>query len=102
MEAIGADSGITLWVVFATFGAVASLWWRLEAKFKSIEDNRATLVRELAEYKLHVERTFASSSALDKAENRLIIAINGLSVRVETLISRMEGFRLDLKQSREE
>lgn len=97
-ELIGADSGITLWMVFAIVGAISGLWWRLEAKFKAIEENRLQLEREFSAYKLHVERTFASSTALEKTESRLIVALNGLSVRVETLISRMEGFRIDLKR----
>lgn len=95
---IGEDSGITIGLVITITFALAGLWWRLEAKFAAIEQNRLKLEREFTSYQIHAERYFVSTSLLEKTENRLVNAVDRLTARVETLISRMEGMRIDPKQ----
>jgi hypothetical protein len=88
---VGADTGISIWLVLALAGSITGLWWRLEAKFSAIEKERLKLERDFADYKLAAERHFVSAVTLEKTENRLINAVDRLTARVEMLITRMEG-----------
>lgn len=88
-------------VVFglAVLGAIAGLWWRIEARIdKAASDNalRAeaakikaeTAARELAEYKVHVAETFATKAGLTESLNRLHDALDKLTARIDMLIQQ--------------
>lgn len=99
-------TGITIGLAALISGAIAVLWWRMETRIneghKSIKDHiakevskREVLAGELSDHRLHVERYFVSSQTLEKTESRLINAIDKLSARLETLISRIERWGSD-------
>lgn len=88
---IGEGTGVTLGLLATIAGVAITLWVRIDAKFSEAAESRKKIADDLADYKLDAERRFASSTMLEKTENRLIVAVEKLSARVETLISRMES-----------
>jgi hypothetical protein len=93
---IGEDSGITFGLAFIIFGGLVALWWRIESRINAERDERIKLEKEFSDYRLTVQRDFVSIGVLEKTEERLIVAMDKLSARVETLISRMEGLGQEL------
>lgn len=104
---IGEGSGITIGLAFVIGAAIAALWWRIEGRIATEQaerkkqldverGERKALEKDIADYKLHVERHFASRTILEQTENRLIVAVEKLSGRVETLIGRMETVAVGL------
>lgn len=111
---IGEGTPVTIGLVVILVGALAALWVYFDRRMKEAEAkadaiaaeasarraeiHRAldTLERDLADYKLHVERYFVPMATMEKTEERLINSIDKLSARVETLISRMEAVSVEL------
>ena len=66
-------------VFFVTVsGALAGLWWRVEARIRAAERRAEAVERALNSYKLEVEQRFAQRGALKDTEARLIKEIDGL------------------------
>jgi hypothetical protein len=60
-------------------------------KLASDDQNRYTIMyRELANYKLEAAEKFATSSAIEKLQERLESAFDRLSARQETMLGRLE------------
>lgn len=72
-------------------GAIGTFWWRIESRLSEQDRARATLQRELAEYKLFVATHHVSGEALKDAEKRLIIAIEKLADRLDAIADRLDG-----------
>jgi len=82
---------VTLFVL--VIGAIATFWWRVEARLSDQDVARALLQRELADYKLFVAQNHVSASALKDAETRLLTAIEKLTATVDKLAERVADGR---------
>jgi hypothetical protein len=91
----------------AILGGVAGVWWRIEAKLveeatarkastdRLWEESRR-IDRDIADYKLFVERNHVSAAALRETEERLITAVEKLAARMEAIGARLEKMSIDM------
>lgn len=73
--------------------------WREEADDLQ-GDEMKELARELADYKLDATDRFAPQSAIEKLEQRLVVAIEKIAARQETMIGRVEGLAAEITKRR--
>jgi hypothetical protein len=80
----------------------AGLWWvwtYFAALIAGERGAREQLANELAAFKLEATRTFATPGAIEKSEERLAIAIDRLTARLETVIGRIETLSTHIARS---
>jgi hypothetical protein len=87
---IGEGTPISIGLTAIIIGALFVLYFRIEAKFSDAAEKAAQNAKDLSDYKLHVERHFVTGPALEKTEERLILAVDKLTARIETLVGRIE------------
>ena len=83
-------TGEVVLLFLAVIGAVAGLWWRIESRFTSADEERGKLQRELAEYKLYVAQNHVSAVALREAEQRLSLVMEKLATRLDAIVNRLD------------
>jgi hypothetical protein len=88
---ISEASPISIGLVVVIIGALFVLYFRIEAKFGEAKERADLAAKDLGDYKLHVERHFVTGPALEKTEERLILAVDKLTARIETLVGRIEN-----------
>lgn len=81
---------ISLAAVAIVAAGLWALWTYLSAQMSTERLARERLDQELAAFKLEATRTFATAGAIEKSEERLAIAIDRLTARLETVIGRIE------------
>lgn len=83
-------TGISIAVVALGLGGFWTLWTRFAAVIATERAAREQLAAELAAFKLEATRSFATPGAIEKSEERLTIAIDRMTARLETVIGRIE------------
>lgn len=84
---IDANTTISLWAVVFLLLPLAGLWWRMETRIRSTEDNLST-------YKLYVAQNHVSMAALKETEDRLVNAFDKLTSRIEAVVVRLDKLAL--------
>jgi len=75
------------------------LWTYFSTQLTAERSARELLGNELAAFKLEATRTFATAGAIEKSEERLAIAIDRLTARLETVIGRIETLSTQIARS---
>jgi hypothetical protein len=75
------------------------LWTYFSTQITGERSARELLGNELAALKLEATRTFATAGAIEKSEERLAIAIDRLTARLETVIGRIETLSTQIARS---
>jgi hypothetical protein len=90
--------------VLAFVAALLSLLWYLTGQIDQERVWREEADREtrgeLTDFKLESVRTFATAGAIEKSEERLAIALDKLSARLETVIGRIETLTMEMAKAR--
>lgn len=71
--------------IMTGIGTVA--WWAFRSIHARVEANE----KELAEFKLEAAKTFVTSSALEKAIDRLSESINAVFKKLERIDEKLDG-----------
>ena len=85
----------------ALLGAIAGLWWRVEAKVErakteasllaSAANALASLTRqELAEHRLHVAETYSTKAGIRETKEEIMEAIHGVKAAVDHMAVRVD------------
>jgi len=90
---------ISLAVVAVLIAGVWVMWTYFSGLIGSERFAREALAAELAAFKLEATRTFATPGAIEKSEERLAIAIDRLTARLETVIGRIETLSTQIARS---
>jgi hypothetical protein len=96
---LGETSPITIGLVVGLGGALAALWFRIEGMFAAEQEARIAIERDLAAYKLAAVDKFATAGAIEKSEERLAIALDKVTARLETVIGRIEALSIAFARS---
>jgi len=83
-------TGEVVVLFLVVLGAVGGFWWRIEARFSGEDMVIGELKKELAEYKLYVERNHVSAQVLRDLETRVVNAIEKLATRLEAIADRLD------------
>jgi len=81
---------ISLAVCAALIAGLWVMWTYFSGEIAKERSAREELATDVAAFKLEATRTFATSGAIEKSEERLAIAIDRLTARLETVIGRIE------------
>jgi hypothetical protein len=81
---------ISLAVCAALIAGLWVMWTYFSGQIAAEHGAREALAKDFADFKLEAARTYATSGAIEKSEERLAIAIDRLTARLETVIGRIE------------
>lgn len=102
---IAEQTTISLSFALLVFSGLAALWWRIEAKFAKVAEERdqlerdtaverTRLEREFAAYKLHVAETYMSKTSGGSAIDRAVTEIKGLRFDLKDEMGKL-GARIE-------
>ncbi|MEM7216674.1 MAG: hypothetical protein AAF423_14140 [Pseudomonadota bacterium] len=77
----GAITYSDLAMLFALFGAVGGLWWKIHARISKAES-------ALSDFKVQVAKEYATNKGIEQMESRVVDAIRRLGDRLDRV---MEG-----------
>ena len=83
-------TGEVIFLFLAVIAAIGGFWWRIEGRLSEQDIARASLQKELAEYKLYVAQNHVSASALRETEQRLTVVMEKLANRLEQMVNRLD------------
>ena len=89
-------TGISVAVIALGLGGFWTLWTRLAAVVATERAAREQVAAELAAFKLEATRSFATPGAIEKSEERLTIAIDRMTARLEMVIGRIETLSTEM------
>jgi archaellum component FlaC len=98
-------SGAELMAVGSFFvmllGAIAGVWWRIEAKVERAKSEASLLAsaanalasltrQELAEHRLHVAETYSTKAGIRETKEEIMDAIHGVKAAVDHMAGRVD------------
>ena len=91
-------SAVSIGLAVTLAGGVAVLWWRVEAMIAAERRERQSLGERFATYQLEALKTFATATAIEKSEERLVAALDGVTKRLDAAITRIEALTLTVTE----
>jgi hypothetical protein len=88
---IDVSTGVSFGALALAVAAFGWLWLRFDKALSTERSEREELTADLSAFKLEAFRTFATPGAIEKAEERLAIALDRVTARLETAIERIEA-----------
>jgi hypothetical protein len=88
---IDLGTGVSIAVLSLVAGGYAWLWMRFDSAMTRIDEHVDAVAQDLTSFKLEANRTFATPGAIEKSEERLTIAIDRMTARLETIVGRIEN-----------
>ena len=82
-------TGEMVTLFLALSGAIAGIWWRVEAKIQAAEEAAEDAKAELARFQLTVAERYASMAHLKDVEVRLVTSIDRLTSQIDAMPDRM-------------
>lgn len=74
----------------AVFGAIAGLWWRVEARIDSAKAKAQLVADDFARYQTHVAETYITKQGLRETTEQIMSGIGDLKATVDHLNSRID------------
>jgi hypothetical protein len=87
---IGDSTGVSIAAIAIALAGGWAAWMRLAALFAGERMAREKLADALAAFKLEAARTFATPGAIEKSEERLAVALDRVTARLDAVIGRIE------------
>lgn len=82
-------SDITFGIV--VFGAIAGLWWRVEARIENAKGRAEAAERELAAYKTHVAETYVTKDGLREQFAQVLAGVADLKMTIAHVATRVDS-----------
>ena len=76
---------------FVVFGAIAGLWWRVEAKIDGARQRAEKVAAELAAYQRHVAETYVTKDGQREQINQVMAGITDLKQSVAHVANRVDS-----------
>lgn len=76
---------------FVVFGALAGLWWRVEARIESAKTRAELVAKELAVYQRHVAETYVTKDGLREQISQVMSGISDLKQSVGHVANRVDS-----------
>lgn len=93
---IDGSTGVSVAAVAVGLAGAWAVWMRAGAFLAHERMARERLADALAAFKLEAIRTFATAGAIEKSEERLALALDRLTARLETVIGRIETLSTEM------
>ena len=75
----------------AVFGAIASLWWRVEAKIDKAKQKAEDAERALDKYKTHVAETYVTKDGLREQFAQVMRGMDDLKRTIDHVATRVDS-----------
>jgi uncharacterized protein YpmB len=83
----------------AVLGAIAGVWWRVEARIEAAKALAAHAVAELADYKTHVAETYITKEGLREQTGQVMAGIGELKASITSVHGRIDSIMINQKHS---
>ena len=93
---IDGSTGVSIAAIAIVLAGAWAVWMRVGALVAAERMAREKLADALAAFKLEATRTFATAGAIEKSEERLALALDRLTARLETVIGRIETLSTEM------
>jgi len=91
MSGVPITSELIIFLI-AVFGAIAGIWWRVEARIDGAKTKAEQVASEFASYRTHVAETYITKQGLREQIDQVMGGIADLKNTVEHLNSRIDSF----------
>jgi hypothetical protein len=93
---IDGSTGVSIAAIAVVLAGAWAVWMRVGALLAGERMAREKLADALAAFKLEATRTFATAGAIEKSEERLALALDRLTARLEMVIGRIETLSTEM------